>query len=109
MRVWVIFDSSSARAIPSAVTSKAVILIDSGMVIGGVFVGGMYEVMISPAVMLPRARRVIGEVTAGLFSFTGVRGGIRTKPVCTMMVIRIVYTAVNAVASRVSRRAQVFK
>lgn len=46
--------------------------------------------MRSPAVMLPRASRVIGEVTRGLFSFTGMRGGIRTKPVCTRMVIRIV-------------------
>lgn len=35
----------------------------------------------SPAVMLPSASRVIGEITRGLFSFIGVKGGIRTKPV----------------------------
>lgn len=27
-----------------------------------------------PAIILPRARRVMGEVTAGLFSLTGVKG-----------------------------------
>lgn len=43
-----------------------------------------------PAVMLPSARRVIEERTAGLFSFIGARGGIRTWPVCTRKVIRIV-------------------
>lgn len=41
IRVWVIFDSSSAIAIPRAVTIRAVILIDRGMVMGGVFAGGM--------------------------------------------------------------------
>lgn len=30
--------------------------------------------MMKPAVMLPRARRVMGEVTAGLFSLIGVKG-----------------------------------
>lgn len=57
---------------------------------GGVFVGRMYEVMMNPAMMLPRARRVIGEVTAGLFSFIGVSGGIRAKPACTKIVMRMV-------------------
>lgn len=80
-RVWVIFEISNARAMPRAVTAKAIILMERGMVIGGVFVGVMNEVMRKPARMLPSARRVIGEVTAGLFSFIGVKGGIRTKPV----------------------------
>ena len=65
--------------------------------------------IINPAVMLPRASRVIGEVTLGLFSFIGVSGGIRTKPAWTNVVMRIVYTAVNDVASRVSSRAHEFK
>ena len=39
MRVWVIFEISSAMMIPRAVTTRAVILIERGMVIGGVFVG----------------------------------------------------------------------
>lgn len=65
--------------------------------------------MMNPAVMLPRARRVNGEVIAGLFSFIGVKGGIRVNPVCTSTVIRIVYAAVNVVASSVSRRAHAFR
>lgn len=65
--------------------------------------------MRSPAVMLPSARRVRGEVTAWLFSFIGVSGGIRVNPVCTSTVMRIVYTAVNVVASNVSRRAHAFR
>lgn len=109
MRVWVIFDISRAMAIPRTVTTMAVILMDSGMVMGGVFEGVINEVMRNPAVMLPRANRVRGEVTAGLFSLIGVRGGIRTKPACTSTVMRIVYTAVKDVASRVRVRAQVFR
>lgn len=54
---------------------------DRGIVIGGVFVGIINEVMKNPARILPNARRVMGEVTAGLFSFIGVKGEIRTKPV----------------------------
>lgn len=95
--------------IPRAVTIRAIILMESGIVVGGVFVGIMNEVIKNPARMLPSARRVMGEVTAGLFSFTGVKGGIRTKPVCTNMVMRIVYTAVKDVARRVRSRAQVFR
>lgn len=41
IRVWVSFDSSRARAIPRIVTRIAAILMDVGMVIGGVFVGTM--------------------------------------------------------------------
>lgn len=89
-RVWAIFEISRARAIPRAVTTRAVILMERGMVIVGVFVGMVNEVMRKPAMMLPRASRVMGEVTAGLFSFIGVRGEIRVKPVCTSMVMRIV-------------------
>lgn len=109
MSVWAIFEISRARAMPRVVTIRAVILMERGMVIGGVFVGMINEVMRNPARMLPSASRVMGEVTAGLFSFTGVKGGIRTKPVCTSTVMRIVYTAVNDVARRVRVRAQVFK
>lgn len=109
MRVWAIFEISRAKAIPRAVTTRAVILMDVGMVIVGVFVGMMNEVMRNPARMLPRASRVMGEVTAGSFSFIGVRGEIRTKPVCTSTVMRIVYTAVNDVARRVNSRAQLFR
>ena len=44
--------------------------------------------MSRPARMLPRARRVIGLVTAGLFSFTGVVAGTRVNPVWTSRVMR---------------------
>lgn len=81
---------SRAIAIPSAVTVRAIILRDVGMVIVGVFVGMMYEVMRNPATILPSARRVMGEITAGWFSLIGVSEGIRTKPACTSTVIRIV-------------------
>lgn len=65
--------------------------------------------MRNPAVMLPSASRVSGCRIAGLFSFIGVSGGMRTNPVWTMMVIRVVYTAVNDVARRVRSRAQAFR
>lgn len=90
IRVWAISDSSRARAIPRAVTTRAVILMDRGIVMGGVFIGSVNEVIRNPAVMLPSARRVIGEVTAGLFSLTGVRDGIRVNPVWTSRVMRMV-------------------
>lgn len=109
IRAWVSFDISRARTMPRAVMMMAVILMDSGMVVGGVFVGRMKEVIMNPAVMLPSARRVIGERIAGLFSFIGVRTGMRVYPVCTIRVIRVVYTAVKDVARRVRRRAQVFR
>lgn len=41
MCIWVVFEISRAMAIPRAVTTRAVILMDSGMVVGGVFVGRM--------------------------------------------------------------------
>lgn len=90
-------------------TTRAVTLMCGGMVIGGVFVGRMYDVIRNPAVILPSARRVIGRRIAGLFSFIGVRGGMRTKPVWTIRIIRTVYTAVKDVASRVRVNAQVFR
>lgn len=36
--------------------------------------------MIRPARMLPRARRVIGLMMVGLFSFIGVIVGVRVNP-----------------------------
>lgn len=46
--------------------------------------------MSRPAIMLPKARRVIGFMMVGLFSFIGVTGSVRMNPVWTSMVIRIV-------------------
>lgn len=38
--------------------------------------------------MLPRARRVIGLMIAGLFSFIGVVAGVRVNPVWTKRAMR---------------------
>lgn len=65
--------------------------------------------MSRPAVMLPSARRVIGFVICGLFSFIGVTVGIRVNSVCTRRVIRRLYVAVKVVATSVRRSAQAFK
>lgn len=44
--------------------------------------------MSRPAAMLPRARRVMGLMIVGLFSFIGVIVVARVNPVCTSMVRR---------------------
>lgn len=40
----------------------------------GVFMGTMLEVIRRPAMMLPQASRLIGLITAGLFSLIGENG-----------------------------------
>lgn len=87
-KVWVKFVSSSARITPRVVTIRAAVLVIVGIVIGGVLFGRMYDVIISPAKMLPRASRVIGLMIVGLFSFMGVMTVVRVYPVCTIRVIR---------------------
>lgn len=83
------FDSSRARMAPRIVMRIAAVLVMRGMVIGGVLAGAMKEVMIIPAMMLPRASRVRGAVISGLFSFIGTIGGIRVCPAWTRMVMRM--------------------
>lgn len=109
VRLWVRFSSSNASMMPRIVTMIAAIFVIIGMVIGGVFVGRMLDVIRRPAITLPNASRVMGLVTAGEFSLIGVIEGIRVNPVCTMSIIRMLYVAVKEVASKVSRRAQVFR
>ena len=65
--------------------------------------------MSRPAVMLPRASRVIGLMSVGVFSFIGVIVDMRGNPVWTSRVMRRLYVAVNAVARSVRRRAQAFR
>lgn len=84
------FESSRARMIPRIVTMMAAVFVIVGIVIGGVFMGMMKDVISRPAMMLPRARRIIGLVIVGSFSFIGVVGGIRVNPVWTSSVMRIV-------------------
>lgn len=102
-------ESSRAMIRPRMVTVIAAIFVSVGIVRGGVFEGRMKDVMSKPAVMLPIARRMIGFVIIELFSLMGVIGGVRVGPVWTKMVMRRLYAAVNDVASRVIRRAQVLR
>lgn len=77
-----------ARIIPRMVIRMAQVFVIRGIVIGGVFVGRIKEEISRPAIMLPRARRVIGLRIVGLFSFMGVMGGVRLNPVWTSRVSR---------------------
>lgn len=65
--------------------------------------------MSRPAVMLPRARRVIGLMSVGVFSFMGVIVDVRGDPVWTSRVMRRLYAAVNDVARSVRSKAQAFR
>lgn len=88
VRVWAMFESSKARMVPKIVTMIAAVFMGIGIVIGGVFVGVMKDVMSRPAIMLPKARRVIGLMIAWSFSFIGTVVAIRVNPVWTSSVIR---------------------
>lgn len=107
--VWVIFVSSRARIRPRVVAMMAAVFVNMGIVIGGVCVGVVYDVMSRPAMMLPKARRVIGLRVSGLFSFIGVTARVRVNSVCARRVIRRLYVAVKVVARRVRSSAQVFR
>lgn len=63
--------SSKATRRPRIVTIRAASLSKGGMDITGVFIGVILEVIMSPAMMLPQASRLIGLITAGLFSLMG--------------------------------------
>lgn len=84
----VIVVNSRANSRPRAVIVSAAILMWVGIVIGWVFSGVVFSEIISPATMLPAARRVIGLMIFGLFSFSSVEGQYRGSPVCTNVVIR---------------------
>lgn len=59
--------------------------------------------------MLPQASRLIGLITAGLFSLIGERGLNRGWPIVTKKTTRRLYTAVKEVARRVRARAQALR
>ena len=75
--------SSNAVKRPRMVTIRALSFNRGGIVIIGVFRGRMFEVIKRPATMLPQARRLIGFITAGLFSLMGGRGIKRGCPIDT--------------------------
>lgn len=63
--------SSRAKRRPSTETIRAASFNKGGIDITGVFRGIMLDVSTSPARILPQARRLIGLMTAGLFSLIG--------------------------------------
>lgn len=86
--LWVIEINSKATSKPKIVIVSAAVFMYVGIVVGGVFSGMVFSEMISPAIMLPMARRVIGLMTVGLFSFSNIVEGYRGCPVCTNVIIR---------------------
>lgn len=68
--------------------------------------GGMLFEIRNPAKMLPMRRRLIALRRRGLFSLIKIRVGRRGCPSSAKKMIRVLYTAVRAVAIRVIRRAQ---
>lgn len=84
----VIEASSRAISRPATVTMRAANLIDNGMVRIDVLVGRMFWVIRRPAIMLPHASRLIGLITAGLFSLIGLNEGNRGWPITTKKVRR---------------------
>lgn len=65
------------------VTVRAASFKRGGIDITGVFRGRMFEVIRSPAMMLPHASRLIGLITAGLFSLMGENTLNRGWPIDT--------------------------
>lgn len=65
--------SSKAIIRPRIVTTSAASLRRGGMDMTGVFSGIILEAIKRPAIMLPHASRLIGLITAGLFSLIGER------------------------------------
>lgn len=88
---WVLFIimvNSKASNRPRIVIVNAVVLMYVGIVVGGVFNGAMFSEISNPAMMLPIARRVIGLMIVGLFSFNRSVEGYRGFPVCTKIKMR---------------------
>lgn len=82
------FESSRARMIPRVVTIMAAVFVTTGMVIGGVFMGRVRDEISKPAMMLPKASRMIGRMAEGVFSLMGVIVRVRVCPVWTRRVMR---------------------
>lgn len=82
------FESSRARIIPRVVTMMAAVFVMVGMVIGGVFMGRVRDEISKPAMMLPKARRIMGRMAGGVFSLMGVIVGVRVCPVWIRRVMR---------------------
>jgi len=79
----VIAVSSMATKSPAIVTMRAASFRVVGIVMIGVFEGRKLEVIISPAIILPQASRLMGLITSGLFSLMGDSGKNRGDPMVT--------------------------
>lgn len=75
--------SSIATKSPAIVTSRAASLSRGGIVIIGVLGVVMFEVISSPATIVPHARRLMEAHMAGSFSLIGERGLNRGCPMET--------------------------
>ena len=71
--ICLLVSEASSRAVrsPRTVTIRALSLSEGCIVIMGVLRGVMLEVITRPAIMLPQASRLMGLITAGLFSLMG--------------------------------------
>jgi hypothetical protein len=73
----VIDASSRAVSSPKMVTMSALSFRAGCIVMIGVFSGIRLDVIRRPAMILPQARRLMGLITAGLFSLIGERAAKR--------------------------------
>jgi hypothetical protein len=80
--------SSNAMIRPKMVTRRAASFKWVGIVITGVLVGRKFEVISSPAMMLPQASRLIGLITDRLFSLMGAVVVKRGCPMETKKITR---------------------
>lgn len=80
--------SSKAITSPRIVTIRAANFRRGGIDITGVLRGVMLEVIKRPAIMLPHASRLMGLITAGLFSLIGDSALNRGCPIETKKTTR---------------------
>ena len=80
--------SSRARRRPAMVTMRAASFNRGGIDITGVLSGRMFEVIRRPATILPQASRLMGLITAGLFSLIGESELNRGWPIVTKKTTR---------------------
>lgn len=80
--------SSRAISSPRIVTVRAASFSKGGMDMIGVFSGSMLVVIRRPATMLPQASRLMGAMTARLFSLMGESAANRGCPIDTKKTTR---------------------
>lgn len=98
--------SSMAIVNPKIVTDRAASFKYRGMVMMGLFIGGMSLEIKKPAKILPKASRLMAFFSCGLFSLILIVGRNRGLDMITKKMIRVLYTAVRDVAMSVIVRAQ---